>query len=643
MREDDFDFIPLEEAQDRWLSELKFRGITPISSAQALPVEKSQRRITSEPVLAHVSTPSYYSSVCDGISVKSSDTYMASDGNPLKLKIGKDAYFVDTGSVIPTGFDSVLSIKDVQLQSLEEIILECPVTPWRNVRPIGEDMSAREVILAGHRTIGPVEISAMIAGGVRDVLVKKKPRIGVLPIGTHLLPPGSPPQEGKTIDFKSPLLLNMIEEANGEGKILPNVHEKLDDVKEVLKKSIDKYDALFIISGPSWGTKIIKKLLVENGELLVGSITIRPASSTCLGIIDGKPVIGLPEHPVSIYLGFELFGKPLINTMLGVDEALPHRVSAFLGRNIQSQKGYNEFMRVNLGEVGSRLVAYPISRSEAVLMSLVTADGILKIPVNQEHLKKGQKINIELMPHGLNVKHNILMTGTYDICIDILKNHLRKKVSEVSLHATNVGSIEGLRTLKSGLAHISGIHAFDEETGTYNIPCIKTHLPDTPLLLVSLFQRQMGLVVRKGNPKKITMLSDLTRSGIVFVNRNRGSGTRKLFEFQLSRAGVSLSDVKFMQAEARTHISLASIIASGLADAGLSILPAAKAFKLDFIPLFLESFDLVIPKHFLKTFITEVIVEVIRSKEFQDEVSLMGGYDLSTTGKVSYAQGGCLL
>jgi putative molybdopterin biosynthesis protein len=638
MREDDFDHIPLDEALERWISELEFRKIISLSPPEDIPAEKSIGRITAEPVLAGIYTPFYYSAVCDGVCVKSSDTQMAHTDNPLKLKIGKEAYFVDTGGVIPEGFDAVLSIHDVQLQSLEEIVLDHPVTPWKNIRPIGEDMSANDVILSENKVITPFDIGALCAGGIRRVQVRKKPRIGILPVGANLIPPGSPPQVGKSIDFKSIFLEQLVETYHGEAQILAFVPEKIEDVKKIFKKGLDKYDIFFVIGGPSWGTRIIKKSFLELGELIVGSVNINPGSSICLGIIDGKPVIGLPEHPVSIYLGFELLGKPLIHKIIGMDCPIPHKIHAVLGRQERAQKDVEKFVRVNLGEVGGKLVALPISRGEAVLMSLVKADGLLRIPGGGSGVKAGQTVEITIMPHMKDFRKNILMTGTYDICIDVLKNHIERKYSGVSLHSANIGSIVGMKALRAGLAHISGIHAFDRKTGKYNVPFIKKLVPDVPLVLVNLFHRKIGLLVRKGNPKRIRSHYDLTRSDVVFVNRQKGSGTRSILEYHLNQDGIDSDKIHTYPLEAKTHIFLASIIASGLADTGFGILPAAKAFKLDFIPLFPETFDLVVPRQFLNTFVAQIILNIINSIEFRNEIGSMGGYDLTYTGKITYRQ-----
>jgi putative molybdopterin biosynthesis protein len=643
VREDDFDTIPLEEARDRWISEVEFRMELPLKSWMDIPVEKSVGRVTASSILAAISAPSYYSAVCDGIIVKSSDTHTASSETPLKLKIGKDAHFVDTGSSIPNGFDAVLPVRDVNLQSLEEIILDSPVAPWKNVRPKGEDMDAREVIIGQNRLITPLDLGALIAGGVKEVPVRKKPKVGILPMGTNLISAHALPEPGKLIDYRSPIVQHLVEEASGEARILSVIAERLEDLMGLLKRGLDRYELLIIIGGPSWETKLIKKILFEMGELIVGSLNMNPGNSICLGILDGKPVIGLPAHPFSIYLGFELFAKPVIHKMLAIEGAQPQKATAYLSRSVESQKGIDEFIKVNLGEVEDKLIALPLSRDAAVLRSLIKADGIIRIPASSEHFSAGQRVQVQPMPPARDIKKNILMTGTYDICIDILKNQIEKDLAGIALHSANIGSIEGLIVLKAGLAHICGVHAFDEAKGEFNIPIVREIMGSTPLVLINLFHRKIGFLVRKGNPKNIRTLEDLTNRKVTFVNRQKGSGTRRLFDYHCALRGISLSSIRLCDSEAKTHISSASIITSGLADVGLGIIPAAKAFNLDFISLFLEPFDLVIPRTFLTTFVSQVILKVVTSPEFKNEVEHMGGYELSHSGTATYEQGGCTL
>ena len=640
MKQDEVDQIPLEEAQERWFSELQFHGAVRKKSSQTIAVEKSVGRITAAPICAVISAPFYYSAACDGISVKSADTLAASLRTPLRLKIGRDAYFVDTGSAVPVGCDTVMSIRDIQVQSLKEIVLERPVSPWRNIRPIGEDMAARDTIIGENRIISPFDVGALIAGGVPEVPVRKKPRVGIIPIGSNLIAPGTPPEVGKSIDYKSHIVLQFVENTHGEGKILPIIAERIEDIKAVIRKGFDRFDLLILICGPSWGTQLLKKLFVEMGELIVGSISMHPGESTCLGILDEKPVVALPDVPMSLFLGFKLFAQPLINRMLGLNAPCHHTIEAFLGRQINSLKGIDEFYRINVGDVAGRNVALPVSRSAAELMSLVRADGMLRVPPSHDRLRVGQKITLELLPSLRDARNTALMTGTYDICIDILKNLLEKKTQGVTLHSSNTGSIEGLRILKQRLAHFSGIHVFDEETGTFNIATVRKHLHSLPLVLINLFRRKIGFLVRGGNPKNITSLNDLTRKDVTVVNRQRGSGTRTIMEYQLSRNSIPPQALNVYKSEARTHISLASIIASGLADTGIGILPAAKALNLDFIPLFLENFDIVIPRRHLNDFSLQAILDLIASEDFKNEVEVMGGYDLSFAGQITYEQGG---
>ena len=188
--------------------------------------------------------------------------------------------------------------------------------------------------------------------------------------------------------------------------------------------------------------------------------------------------------------------------------------------------------------------------------------------------------------------------------------------------------------LRRGEAHMSGIHLLDEETGEYNVPYVRRYLPDQDVVLVTLAHRDQGLMVRPGNPKGIRGIEDLTREDVVYVNRQRGAGTRILLDYHLKRAGIDPRRIRGYDREEYTHMSVAAAVASGAADAGLGIYAAAKSLGLDFIPVAKERYDLVIPKEHLETPLVQAALEILSSPEFRAEVMKLGGYDTTETGRV---------
>jgi putative molybdopterin biosynthesis protein len=198
----------------------------------------------------------------------------------------------------------------------------------------------------------------------------------------------------------------------------------------------------------------------------------------------------------------------------------------------------------------------------------------------------------------------------------------------------NAGSLGGLPALKHKEAHFAGSHLLDTETGEYNLRYIKQYLPELPVVVMSLVGRQQGLMVPKGNPKGIHDLADLTRQEIAFVNRQRGAGTRVLLDFHLGLMGIDKEIIRGYDQQEYTHLGVAAAVASGRADCGLGIAAAAIALDLDYLPLFNERYDLVIPKNFDNSEILAPVFSVINSPEFHQVVSTMPGYDVSIMGQI---------
>ncbi|NTU55068.1 MAG: molybdopterin biosynthesis protein, partial [Anaerolineales bacterium] len=202
------------------------------------------------------------------------------------------------------------------------------------------------------------------------------------------------------------------------------------------------------------------------------------------------------------------------------------------------------------------------------------------------------------------------------------------------LASANVGSQGGLVALRRGEAHFAGSHLLDPKTGEYNISYIRQYMPNIPVKVVALVGREQGLIVRKGNPKGIKGLGDLSRPDVQFVNRQRGAGTRVLLDYHLKLMSTPQSSIEGYQQEEYTHLGVAAAVASGRADCGLGIAAAAQALDLEFIPLFQERYDLVIPKQFAEGDLLAPLFGLLADPAFRKAVSQLPGYDVSVMGTV---------
>lgn len=639
---------PLNEAIEKWLRRLESQGFLKAFPREKVMVSESLGRITAEPVTARLSSPFYHSSAMDGYAVKYQETFGASETSPKKLKLGEQAVYVDTGDPMPDVFNTVIMIEDVNVircqvpgvryQEDEYIEITEPATPWQNVRVIGEDIVATELILPENHRIRPVDVGAMLAGGYVDINVRRKPKVVIIPTGTEIVEPGTNLKRGDIIEYNSRMLGGLVSEWGGEPVRFRIVPDNIDVLKETILEAHKAGDMVVINAGASSGSEdFTSRAISETGEVILHGVSIKPGKPVILGMVKNKPVLGIPGYPVSAFITFNLFGKPVIYKWQGIEMEPAEVLRAALSRQAASTLGQEEFLRVKIGKVGDKFIATPVSRGAGVLMSLVRADGFVRIPAMSEGIGAGSEVDVELLRTKNEIENTIVCIGSHDNALDLLSNSLKKKYPRLSLSSAHVGSMGGLMALKKREAHIAGTHLLDEETGEYNVSSVKRLLSGRRIILVNLVYREQGLLVLKGNPKNIKGFEDLTREDVVFINRQAGAGTRLLTDKHLRECRIKPEDVKGYEREEYTHMGVASAVLTGIADTGLAILASAKALGLDFIPVAKERYDLAVPFECHDTDMIRALLSIIREdNEFRDMVAKLGGYDVSDMGKVMY-------
>ena len=232
------------------------------------------------------------------------------------------------------------------------------------------------------------------------------------------------------------------------------------------------------------------------------------------------------------------------------------------------------------------------------------------------------------------LKDHIVLMGSNDFTIELLSHELTRRYPVYSLSFSNVGSIGGLIALGRGSSHIAGCHLFDPDTGEYNLPYLPRYLPDLETIVINLIYRDLGLILRPGNPRNITGIENLAQPKIRIINRQDGSGTRILLDFELKRFGIDSKQINGYEKEVNTHNEVAMAVLSGTADVGLGILSAAKMLGLEFIHITKERYDLVIPEEKFSAKPLTALLEVIKSQKFKAKIEQMGGYDTRDSGKV---------
>ncbi len=627
---------PFAEALSIYNEALKAANIGNHLPGERVAISDALGRVTSEAVIAKISSPFYHSAAMDGYAVKFIDTFGAAETRPKRLKTPLQAVAVDTGDPMPDGFDAVIMIEDVEKVSESEIEILKAATPWQHVRLVGEDIVATELIISENHVIRPVDMAAMIASGHKTVMVRKRPRIAVIPTGTELVEPGSDLKRGDIIDFNSTMLSAMATECGAASARKKIVKDDAALLKRTILEAAAENDLVVINAGSSAGREdFTAHVLADIGKVHVHGVNIKPGKPVILAIVQGKPVIGIPGYPVSAALTFNLFVKPVLYALQGRPVPPVDTITAKLSRQVASRLGQEEFVRVKLGSVSGNLIATPVTRGAGALMSLVRADGIIRIPAESEGIAGGHEVTVELLRRPHEIANTIVCIGSHDNALDVLGNFLKKKNSGFSLSSAHVGSMGGLLALKRGEAHLAGTHLLDEMTGDYNVSAVKKHLPDRKIVLVNLVYRTQGFIVPKGNPKGIKGFEDLRRPDVVFVNRQAGAGTRLLTDLHLKRLGIDPNTVKGYHHEEFTHMAVAAAVLSGAADTGLAVLSAAQALDLDFAPVAQERYDLAILGEYYDTPMLQALLRIVREdRDFREQIVNMGGYDVSEMGKV---------
>ena len=623
--------VPLARAQAEWRECCAAAGCAPRLETVGLPLERAIGHVTAEPIWAARSSPPFDSAAMDGIAVRAAQTVGANESTPLLLAPG-DFVVVDTGDPLPDGFDAVVMREHVHYSDGRAEV-RAAVAPYQHTRSIGEDISASELLLpAGHR-LRPVDAAAAAAAGVTEIRVRRQPVVAILPTGDEMRPIGSDLAPGELLETNSLMLAGQAREAGCQVVVLPIEPDTEVRIADAILGAVRRCDLLIVIAGSSAGRDDHTAALVDRlGQLAVHGVAVRPGHPVVLGAIEATPVLGAPGYPVSASLTFDIFAAPLLAELEGALPTPRPTVRARLARKLASTMGMADWVRVRLGRVGGALVASPLPRGAGVLTSLVRADGLLVVPAGVEGHHAGTEVEVELLRGIIEIEHTIVAIGSHDLILDLAASQLRASDPKVTLASGNVGSMGGLIALRDGLCHLAGSHLLDPETGEYTLPYIDRVLPGRDVGVVRLVHREQGLLVAPGNPLGVAGVADLGRSGLRYVNRQRGAGTRVLLDYELTRAGIDPAGIVGYEREEPTHHALAAAIASGRADCGMGVLAAARAFDLDFVPVTKEPYDLVLECETLDLPLLRPFWDLLSSEAFKSSVEALGGYHTAEMG-----------
>ena len=284
--------------------------------------------------------------------------------------------------------------------------------------------------------------------------------------------------------------------------------------------------------------------------------------------------------------------------------------------------------RAQVTQIGDRVLIRPLDGAGALNSLTASADGLI-VGANSQ----GTRVKVRLLKDREAVQRQVVIAGC-DPSMFLAAEHLKRNYKE-SLIPCLVGNANALAALKRGVVHAAGVHLADERSEPSSLTARMRALAGVDCTVITFAHWEEGIIVRRGNSKKIRTVADLTRPAVKIINREKGSGARRLLDRKLQSGGIPSARVKGYEDEVSSHLELASRIRAGLADAGIGVRSAAAICGLEFVPLQRERYDLLIPKrHYESLSGMKVFLDTIVSKRFRDEIEALGGYDTRDSGKI---------
>jgi excisionase family DNA binding protein len=281
---------------------------------------------------------------------------------------------------------------------------------------------------------------------------------------------------------------------------------------------------------------------------------------------------------------------------------------------------------------------YALIKSKKIPSTRVTGKWVFPKKMIDEWIESNAKTGLEqARQKSRRIEGALLASGSNDPILDMLQTYMKKSYPEFYIFSANTGSTDGLKALNMGYTDIAWSHLYDPKTGEYNIPFLPTYLPNVKPVVVNLFYRDLGFVTLPGNPIRLKGFQDLTKRGVRFINRQKGSGTRLLIDQRLKDFGISSSKIEGYSDEVNTHLEVGLSILGKTANVGIATMAVSKFLSLDFIPITKERFDMIQSQETFFHKGVQALIRLLHSEEFRQKVEKIGGYDLKDSGRVIYS------
>lgn len=610
--------------------------------AEVVPVQGSLGRTLAEDVIAGRNVPHYNASAMDGYALSSFLTAGATPSSPVSFT-EEEYERVNTGGEISPRFDSVVMIEDTSLDRKTGILsVVSSLVSGENVRPLGEDVFLGQVIAREGDRVTPALCSLLATAGVHVLRTLPLPKTIYIPTGDEIIPLEEwldlkTPPPGKVGESNSLLVKGYFRNWGFPVEIAPCIPDNPALLKSFLDENRMMYDLILIGAGSAKGERDHTFSVLEDlGHPLFRWLLMKPGRPASAADLGGCLAVNLPGFPMSNAVILWSIVFPMLQLLhrgeFDEKTVLPLAIGASgteevtLLSSYSSSYGKEEWVRFKCVEIDGGKKAYALPSGASALWSLSETDGLSLLPLETAERTKGTTVNLWLL-RDIRWKERILFQGSNDPAFERIATFVKKKGGEVIFRS--VGSLGGLAALSRGECHIAACHLLDMETGDYNTSYIeKMFGPEADGLLArrTVFFRQQGIMVQKGNPKEIRSVSDLWREDVVIVNRQPGAGTRVLLDFLFRRETIDPRNVRGYENCSTTHFDAGNRVLRGFADAAAGIKSVADALGLDFLPLAEEPYELVYFRAMEGHPGIAALLESLRDKGWRAMVDRMGGY-----------------
>jgi len=393
-------------------------AFAPKTGIETVPVLEAYGRVLAKALAAPVDLPHFHRANMDGYAVRAQDTFGASPSLPMYLKLvgvvemGKEVkrtlkkgetMRIATGGMLPSGADSMVMVEYTEEMGDGTVEVHRSVSPWENILRIGEDIKKGAPIFSPGRRLRAHDLGALTGVGITTVPVYCRPTVALISTGDEIVAPEQTPKPGQIRNVNQYSLRAMIAEAGGEALDLGVVKDDRPAFEKAMAQALKAADVVMISGGSSVG---IKDMTVDvicgfpRSEVFFHGISIAPGKPTIFARAAGKPVMGLPGHPVSALVVFALFGAPLIRIVGGESATAafvpPRTTQAKLAQNVASAPGREDYVRVILENQNGARLAQPLPGKSGAIFSLVKADGMVCIPHDEEGKEAGEEVEVVL-------------------------------------------------------------------------------------------------------------------------------------------------------------------------------------------------------------------------------------------------------